>query len=334
LLEYDNREIRDIWGLAERALIPMPEAELLLPVEVGDYVDFYSSLEHASNLGKMFRPDQPPLLPNWRYLPVGYHGRSSSIVVSDSPIRRPFGQLKIDDGPPVWSPTRALDFELEVGFVTGVGNELSRSIPVDVARDHIFGLVLVNDWSARDVQRWEYVPLGPYLGKSFATSISPWVVPLDAIAPYLVPAPVQEPEPLEYLRERERRGLDLKLEVRVASEWMTEEGIEPSVISRVNFRDMYWTMAQQLAHATSNGTNARTGDLYASGTVSGSEPATFGSMIELAWRGTRPIELADGSKRVYLEDGDTVVMRGLCGGDGRPRVGFGDVRGTIAPALP
>ncbi len=328
LLGFDNREIRDVWGLAERALVPMPSAELLLPFHAGDYVDFYSSREHATNLGKMFRPDSEPLLPNWRWLPVGYHGRASSIVLSGTPIRRPQGQVKLGDAPPILGPTGALDFELEVGFVIGPGNRLGEPIPVEEAEQHIFGLVLVNDWSARDIQRWEYVPLGPFLGKSFATSISPWVVDLDALAPYRVPGPEQDPPPLPYLQEAGLRNLDMELEVSLAVEGLDE----PFVVARTNFRHMYWSMAQQLAHATVNGANVRPGDLHASGTVSGPAPGSYGSMIELAWRGTRPVELPDGTTRAYVRDGDTVIMRGWCGGDGRPRVGFGEVTGKILPA--
>ncbi len=328
LLSFDNREIRDVWGLAERALVPMPAAEMLLPFQAGDYVDFYSSLEHATNLGKMFRPESEPLLPNWRWLPVGYHGRSSSLVVSGTDIRRPQGQLKLGDAPPIVGPTGALDFELELGFVTGPGNPLGRPIPVGRAEQHIFGLVLVNDWSARDIQRWEYVPLGPFLGKSFATSVSPWVVDLDAVAPFRVEGPAQEPPPLGYLKSDGPRGVDLHLEVAIQTETLGE----PFVVSRTNFRHMYWSMAQQLAHATVNGANVRAGDLYASGTVSGADPGTYGSMIELAWRGTKPIELPDGSTRAYVGDGDTVIMRGWCGGDGRPRIGFGELTTTVLPA--
>ncbi len=327
LLSFDNREIRDVWGLAERLLVPMPDAEPLLPIHPGDYVDFYSSLEHATNMGRMFRPDAEPLLPNWRWLPVGYHGRASTVVVSGTPVTRPRGQLKLGEAPPVAGPTAALDFELEVGFVTGPGNRLGEPIPVERAEEHIFGMVLVNDWSARDIQRWEYVPLGPFLGKSFATTISPWVVDLDAVAPYRVPGPAQEPEPLLYLRQGGDRNVDMALEVSIAP-----GGAEPYVVTRTNFSHMYWSMAQQLAHATVNGTRVAPGDLYASGTVSGPTPDSYGSMIELAWRGTQPVGFPDGSSRVYIEDGDTVIVRGWCGGDGRPRIGFGEAAGTVVPA--
>jgi fumarylacetoacetase len=308
--------------VVRRALVPPDEAELLLPIRVADYVDFYSSLEHATNMGRMFRPEREPLLPNWRYLPVGYHGRSGTVVVSGTPVVRPCGQIKPDDGPPVYAPTRMLDVELEVGFIVGVGSEAGEPIPIQRAWEHVFGVVLVNDWSGRDIQSWEYVPLGPFLGKSFATSISPWVVTLDALEPYRVPAPAQQPEPLDYLAAEEDWGYDIHLEI----------VLQDQVISRTNFRHLYWTMAQQLAHATANGARARTGDLYASGTISGSRPGSYGSLIELTWRGSEPLRLADGAQRSFLEDGDTVVMRGWCEAEGKPRIGFGEVRGTVLPA--
>lgn len=332
LLSFDNREIRDTWGLAEKALVPQPETEMLLPFAVADFIDFYSSLEHATNLGKMFRPDGEPLLPNWRYLPVGYHGRSGTIVASGTPIVRPRGQVKLGDSPPQWIPTRKLDFELEVGFVVGIGNTLGSRIPADAAHNHIFGMMLVNDWSARDIQAFEYQPLGPFLGKSFATSVAPWVVSMDALAPYRVPAPEQDPPVQLYLMTEEDWGLDLDLEVGLLTREMMEHERDPEIISKANFRDMYWTAPQQLAHATVNGATMRPGDLLASGTVSGQDPGSYGSLIELTWNGDVPIELAGGAARTFLEDGDTVVMRGRCGGDGRPRVGFGEVKGTIFPA--
>ncbi len=329
LLTHGNRELLDRPGVADRALAPLADVDLRLPFTIGDYVDFYSSVEHATNLGRMFRPDSEPLLPNWRHLPVGYHGRCSTVVVSGTPVTRPLGQRRPSgDGPPPFGPTQQLDFELEVGFVTGPGNRMGTRIPADAAAEHIFGLVLVNDWSARDIQAWEYQPLGPFLGKSFATSVSPWVVTLDALAPFRVPQPVQRPQPLPYLRTTADWGLDLNLEVALAA----EGSAEPQVVSRTNFRGLYWTAPQQLAHATVNGTTVRPGDLYASGTVSGSQPGSYGSMIELTWRGQRPLELHGGGRRAFLEDGDTVVMRGWCGGDAQPRVGFGEVRGTVTPA--
>ena len=322
LLMEGSTEIQDseIAALHDRASVTMH-----LPFMPGDYVDFYSSIEHASNLGRMFRPDAEPLLPNWRHLPVGYHGRASTVVVSGTPVRRPHGQTKPDDGPPIEGPSRALDIELEVGFVTGPGNEPGVPIDADDAGDHIFGLVLVNDWSARDIQRWEYVPLGPFLGKSFATTVSPWVVTLEALAAYMVPGPEQDPEPLPYLQTQGDWGVAIDLEVGLASPSMGT----PDVIARTSFAGMYWSMAQQLAHATVNGTAIRPGDLYASGTVSGSEPGSYGSLIELTWGGRDPIPLSDGSQRRYLEDGDTVVLRGSCQAEGLPRIGFGECVGTV-----
>jgi fumarylacetoacetase len=309
---------------AAAALVPLTELEVRLPVDVGDYVDFYSSIEHATNLGRMFRPDAEPLLPNWRHLPVGYHGRASSVVVSGTPVRRPHGQLPgaDPDGPPRFGPTERLDIELELGFVTGPGNPLGSAIATSDAHEHIFGFVLVNDWSARDIQRWEYQPLGPFLGKSFATSISPWIVPLEALEPHRVPARAQDPEPLPYLRTDADWALDVALEVALAP-----EGGEETVIARTNARGLYWTAPQQLAHATVNGTNARPGDLYASGTISGSEPRSFGSLIELTRGGRDPLELAGGERRTFLADGDAVAIRGRAGA-----VAFGEVSGRILPA--
>jgi fumarylacetoacetase len=309
---------------AERALVPLRELEVRLPLAVGDYVDFYSSIEHASNLGRMFRPDAEPLLPNWRHLPVGYHGRASTVVVSGTPVRRPHGQLPPADagGAPRFGPTERLDIELELGFVTGPGNALGTAIPTGEARERIFGFVLVNDWSARDVQRWEYQPLGPFLGKSFATSVSPWIVPLEALEPYRVPAPPQDPEPLPYLRTEEDWALDLALEVALVPAGADRE----TVVARTNARGLYWTAPQQLAHATVNGTSVRPGDLYASGTISGPDPGTYGSLIELTWGGRDPLELPGGERRTFLQDGDTVALRGAAGGG---LVSLGEVRGTV-----
>src|SRR5689334_2938391 len=306
---------------AAAALVPLSQVEARLPIAIGDYVDFYSSIEHASNVGKIFRPDAEPLLPNWRHLPVGYHGRASSVVLSGTPVRRPHGQLPPTEAgaAPRFGPSERLDIELELGFVTGPGNALGSSIAADAAREHIFGFVLVNDWSARDIQRWEYVPLGPSPGKSFATSVSPWIVPLEARGGARVPAPAQDPEPHEYLRTSEDWALDIALEVALAP-----DGGEETVVSRTNARGLYWTAPQQLAHATVNGTNVRPGDLYASGTISGSEPGSAGSLIELTWSGRDPLELSGGQRRTFLADGDTVVLRGHAGS-----VSLGEVRGTI-----
>jgi fumarylacetoacetase len=289
-------------------------------VAIGDYVDFYSSLEHATNLGRLFRPTSDPLMPNWRHLPVGYHGRAGSVVVSGAPVRRPLGQRPpaAEGEPPTFGPSERLDIELELGFLTGPGNELGTPIAAAGAAEHIFGFVLVNDWSARDLQRWEYQPLGPFLGKSFATSMSAWVVPLAAVEPFLVPAPPQDPEPLPYLRVDGDWALDLALEIEL-------DGV---VVSHGNARGLYWTFPQQLAHATVNGANARPGDLFASGTISGSEHGSEGSLIELTRGGREPLELPGGERRSFLEDGDTVVLRGRCG----DAVAFGEVAGTILPA--
>ena len=327
LLDANDRELRDDSRLREACLFSRMSVDMLLPARIGDYTDFYSSLDHATNMGKMFRDPANPLLPNWRHMPVGYNGRTSSIVVSGTPVRRPCGQMKPDDAEtPVFGPSGVLDIELEVGFFTGPGNELGSPIPLRETRNHIFGLVLVNDWSARDIQRWEYVPLGPFLGKSFATTVSPWVVTLDALEPFRVPAPVQEPAVLPYLRGFENGGYDIGLEV-----WYEAPGSEPARVSRANFKNMYWTMFQQLAHQTVNGTNVRPGDLYASGTVSGPDSGTEGSLLELTWKGTKPLSLPGGNTRRFLEDGDTVIFRGAAK-DKRYRVGFGDCRGMILPA--
>jgi fumarylacetoacetase len=307
-------------GRHEQHASPLADGGTALPIEVGDYVDFYASIEHASNLGRMFRPDSEPLLPNWRHLPVGYHGRAGTVVVSGTPIRRPQGQSPPadPDGAPVFGPEPRLDIELELGFITGNGRPLGTPIAASEAREHIFGFVLVNDWSARAIQRWEYQPLGPFLGKSFATSISPWVVPLDALEPFRVAGPEQDPPPLEYLRTDEPWSFDLSLEI----------VLNDTVVSRTNARYLYWNAAQMLAHATVNGATIAAGDLFASGTISGPEPGTYGSLIELTWGGRDPIATAKG-ERTFLEDGDTVVLRGGGGGDGLPVVSFGEVVGTV-----
>jgi fumarylacetoacetase len=299
-------------------LVPLEDATVHLPFEVADYVDFYSSLEHATNLGRLFRPDAEPLLPNWRHLPVGYHGRSGTIVVSGTPVTRPCGQVKPADEPaPRYGPSRRLDFELELGYVVGAGS--THGVPVTGAsfREHVFGVVLVNDWSARDIQAWEYQPLGPFLGKSFATSISGWVTPLVLLEERFVAGPPQDPEPLAYLRAPGEHGLDIELEVELGG----------TVVSRTNASGLYWTIPQQLAHATVNGASLRTGDLLASGTISGPGPGSEGSLIELTWNGARPIRLGDGSTRTFLEDGDELTLRGRAGD-----VELGEVRGTVLPA--
>jgi fumarylacetoacetase len=296
----------------------LDDVTLHLPFQVADYVDFYSSLEHATNLGRMFRPDAEPLLPNWRRLPVGYHGRAGTVVVSGTDVVRPCGQTKAaDDDEPRFGPTHRLDVELELGFVVGVPSRLGQPVSVGDFERHVFGVVLVNDWSARDIQAWEYVPLGPFLGKSFATSISAWVTPLELLRDARVQAPPQEPEPLPYLVGGRDWALDLDLEIEV----------EGTVVSRGNARSLYWTMPQQLAHATVNGASVRTGDLMASGTISGGERGTEGSLIELTRNGAEPLRLDDGRERTFLEDGDVVVLRARAGG-----VELGEVRGRVLPA--
>ena len=298
-------------------LVPVEDVYVLMPVDVVDYIDFYSSVHHATNLGRMLRPDAEPLLPNWRHLPVAYHGRARTVVVSGTPIVRPEGLIASGDGPPRLAPTQALDIELEVGFL--VGGPAAARIEPDHADRHIFGVVLLNDWSARDIQSFEYQPLGPHLSKSFATTISPWVVTLDAIRPFLVEPPEQEPQPDPYLRAALPWGLDLDVAVELNGER----------IAATNFREMYWTFAQQLAHLTVNGAPTGAGDLFGSGTVSGPTKHERGSLVELTWRGTEPLTLADGSSRTFLEDGDTVTLRGWFGGGEEPRIGFGEATGTI-----
>ena len=328
VLRADTAPLRDDADLRERALHERDDVEMLLPVDVGDYTDFYSSEHHARNVGTMFRGPENALQPNWKHLPVGYHGRASSVIVSGQGVRRPCGQTRPDDdAPPVYGPTNLLDFELEMGFFVGSGNGLGASIPIESAREHMFGMVLVNDWSARDIQGWEYVPLGPFLGKSFATTISPWVVPMDALEPFRVPAPEQDPTPLDYLQGPDDAAYDISLEVGLQTPSMPA----PHTVCETNFRTMYWTMQQQLAHHSVNGCNMRPGDLLASGTISGPTEDSYGSMLELSWRGSNPIELPNGESRTFLEDGDRVVMSGHAQGDGY-RVGFGTAEGTILPA--
>lgn len=324
-----DRALRDNEGLCASALINRRSVQMHLPTRVGNFVDFYSSKEHASNVGSMFRDPSNPLLPNWLHIPIGYNGRSSSVVVSGTDIIRPCGQTKADDADaPSFGPSRLLDIELEMGFFAGPANPLGQPIPIDRAADHIFGMALVNDWSARDIQRWEYVPLGPFLGKSFATSVGAWVVTLDALAPFQVDGPKQDPQPLPYLRQSGKSGYDIELEVHLK----TASGANSARIARTNFKSMYWSARQQLAHMTSNGTNIEPGDLYASGTVSGPTPDSYGSLLELCWRGTKPIKLPNGEERKFLQDGDTVTLTGCCRADGF-RVGFGEVTGVIQPAL-
>jgi fumarylacetoacetase len=310
------------------SLCPQRDLEMLVPVRVGDYVDFYSSLHHATNLGMLFRPDSDALLPNWRHIPVGYHGRAGTIVPTNADIVRPSG-VRLVDGEPVYGPSLSLDIELEVGAIVGRGTRAGEPVGADAAEDHIAGLCLVNDWSARDIQAFEYQPLGPFLGKSFATSMSPWVVSIDALTPFRVDAPIQEPPVARYLRTTGPSGFDVHLEVLIESETMRLDGIDPTVVSRTRFDDMYWTPAQQLAHIVVNGADVQPGDLFASGTVSGPAPGSEGSLIEMTRGGSRPLDLADGSTRTYLEDGDRVTLRGWAGSDPRTRIGLGSVTGTI-----
>lgn len=317
------------------ALIPQWGSSLRLPCDIGDYTDFYASIHHATNVGSMFRPDQP-LLPNWKHMPIGYHGRSSSIVVTGTSIVRPNGQTVAQDaGPPSFGPTKLLDYELEVGALIGTGNALSQPIAIDRALDHVFGLVLLNDWSARDVQKWEYQPLGPFLAKNFASTLSGWVVMVDALEPYRVALPSRpegDPEPLAHLRAGHDCLFDVHLEVTIASAAMRAAGTPATQVCLGNFSQMYWSLAQMIAHHTSGGCNLRPGDLLASGTVSGPEPESRGCLLERTWRGTQPITLGDSTQRKFLEDGDEVVMRAWCDRPGKPRIGFGECRGVVLPA--
>jgi len=328
LLRNDNTEISGDSDMIRKCLVKMEEVRMLLPVKVGNYTDFYSSIEHATNVGSMFRDPDNALLPNWKHIPIGYHGRASSIVVSGTDVRRPNGQTKAPDAAaPNFGPSRLLDFELEVAFITGKETQLGESISPDEADDYIFGLVLFNDWSARDMQTWEYVPLGPFLAKSFASSVSPWVVTLDALEPFRVKGPIQDPKPLPYLQFTGNHNYDINLEVSL----QPEEGQE-NTICRSNYKYMYWNMNQQLAHQSSNGCNLQVGDMYASGTISGPDKGSFGSMLELTWRGTQPIQLSDGTERKFINDYDTVIMRGFAERNGI-RIGFGEVKGKVIPAL-
>ncbi len=330
LLSSDNPTVRDDVALRDQLLIPVEDVEMLMPAQIGDYTDFYASRQHATNVGTMFRGPDNALQPNWLHLPVGYHGRASSVVTSGTDIVRPRGQLKPDDGPPEYGASKLLDFELEMGVFVGVGNDLGTTIPIGQAHRHIFGMVLVNDWSARDIQKWEYVPLGPFLGKSFATTISPWIVMAEALAPFRVdgePQSGENPEVLPYLQQKEPRVYDIQLQVLLQPAGRSEE----VVIADTNARHLYWSFEQQLAHHTVNGCNMRPGDLLASGTISGSEKGSYGSMLELTWRGSEPIDIGDGEQRRFLADGDTVILRGWAQGDGH-RIGLGDVRGRVVPA--
>lgn len=323
---------RVVQSRAGKALIPIASARMHLPVRIGDYTDFYASIEHATNVGRLFRPDNP-LLPNYKHVPIGYHGRASSIVVSGTPFKRPSGQTKpANADKPIFGPSRSLDYEAEVGFFIGRGNDFGTPVPIDQAEDHIFGFCLVNDWSARDIQAWEYQPLGPFLAKNFATSISPWIVTLDALKPFRAPGPPRakdDPEPLAYLRPTGDGALRIQVEVFISSKIMRDKKLQPVKLSHAEFQKMYWTPAQMLAHHTSGGCNLQPGDLLASGTVSGSTPDSLGCLLELTKRGAEPIELPTGEKRKFLEDGDEVILKAFCESASARRIGFGECRGTV-----
>lgn len=325
LLSANTATLRDDAQLREQVFHRQQDVTLQLPARIGDYTDFYSSYHHAHNVGTMLRGPENALMPNWKWLPVAYHGRASSVIVSETPVRRPRGQTKPPDATqPVFGPSKSFDYELEMAFLIGPGNSLGEPIPIDRATDHIFGFVLMNDWSARDIQAWEYQPLGPFLAKNFATSISPWVVTLEALEPFRKPLPAQDPDPLPYLRRPNDFTFDIKLEAGLQTPGMTK----PQVITRTNFQNLYWSICQQLAHHTVGGCNLQPGDLLASGTISGATEDSRGCMLELTWRGANPLTLANGQTRKWLEDNDTLTISGWGQGDGY-RVGFGEVKGTV-----
>ena len=329
ILNNENVELKNNADLQKQVLVKQSDAQMLLPVHVPNYTDFYSSREHATNVGTMFRDPKNALLPNWLHLPVGYHGRASSIVVSGTPIHRPKGQTKADDAEnPSFGPSRLVDFELEVAFIVAKETELGSSVSTKEAEDHIFGLVLFNDWSARDLQKWEYVPLGPFLAKNFGSIASPWIVTLEALEPFKIESPKQEPAVLPYLQFEGQKNYDLHLQVDI----ITGAGASKTV-SNSNFKYMYWNMCQQLAHHTVNGCNIQVGDMYASGTISGPTPDSYGSMLEISWQGKNPVAMPDGTERRFIQDNDTVIMKGYCEKDG-VRIGFGECSGKILPALP
>lgn len=328
IFDEANPELKNNTAHLKKVLFNLDEIEMKLPVQIGDYTDFYSSKEHATNVGMMFRDPENALLPNWLHIPVGYHGRSSSIVQSGIPVRRPNGQtLPNGETKPVFGPSKLVDFELEMAFITTDANALGEPILVNEAENYIFGLVLFNDWSARDIQKWEYVPLGPFLAKNFASSISPWIVTLDALQPFKVESPKPEIEPLPYLKSEGKKSYDIHLEVSI-----TPQNGQPTVVSRSNFKYMYWNMSQQLAHHTINGCNVKSGDMMGSGTISGPTPDSYGSMLELAWRGEKPLKLNDGSERKFINDLDTVTIKGYCKNE-QIRIGFGECSAQLLPAL-
>ena len=330
LLSTDNKDLSDNQDLIDKALFKQADVTMHLPVQVPGFTDFYSSKEHATNVGTMFRDPSNALLPNWTEMPVGYNGRASTVIVSGDDVVRPSGQLKPNaDERPIFSPCKRLDFELETAFVVGRGNNIGQPIAVDDAIEHIFGMVLLNDWSARDIQKWEYVPLGPFNAKTFASEVSPWIVTMEALAPFKTPCPTQEPKPLAYLNEKEtNNSYDINLSV----ELMPENSDETTVVCETNFKYMYWSMAQQLTHHTITGCKVEVGDMMGSGTISGPTPDSYGSMLEIAWNATKPVSLKGGETRSFIEDGDTVIMKGYSEKDGI-RVGFGEVRGKVLPAL-
>ncbi len=328
LFDESNTELKENVDHQNKALFPVDHVQMLMPVFIQDYTDFYSSIEHATNVGKMFRDPDNALLPNWKHIPVGYHGRSSSIVISGEPLHRPKGQRMAPGADaPTFGPSVRMDFELEMAFITGEGKPLGHRIKADEAEDYIFGMVLFNDWSARDIQKWEYVPLGPFLGKNFGSSISPWVVTMDALEPFKVEGPKQDPPVLPYLQTTGANNYDIALEVGLAPEGKAE-----TVISRSNYKYMYWNQRQQLAHHTVNGCNINAGDMMASGTISGPTKDSYGSMLELSWAGKEPITLDTGDTRTFIEDGDTITMRGHCQ-NGAVRIGFGEVSTKLLPAI-
>ncbi len=330
IFDVKNGKLRDHAEHKDKIIFRMDEVEMLLPVQVGDYTDFYASKEHATNVGSLFRDPKNALMPNWLHIPIGYHGRSSSIIPSGTPIHRPVGQSRPTEegGTPGFGPSKLLDFELEMAFITTVSNDLGDRISINEAEDYIFGLVLFNDWSARDIQAWEYQPLGPFLGKNFASTISPWIVTLDALEPFRVDNPKQEPTPLPYLQHEGKHSFDINLQMAIQPEEKEE-----TVVCNSNFKYMYWTMAQQLAHHTVNGCPVEAGDMMGSGTISGPTQDSFGSMLELTWRGQNPIKMNDGSERKFINDNDTVIMRGFAQND-TVRIGFGECSGKVLPAKP
>lgn len=326
IFDSKNPKLRDNAKHRDIIIFTMDEVEMQLPVLIGDYTDFYSSKEHATNVGTMFRDPNNALLPNWLHIPVGYHGRSSTIVPSGIPVHRPMGQtLPNGETSPVFGSSRLVDFELEMAFITTDANIMGENIPVHEAEEYIFGMVLLNDWSARDIQKWEYVPLGPFLAKNFATSISPWIVTMDALEPFRTKGPVQNPTPLPYLQQKGKHSFDIHLET-----YITPENAEPTLVSQSNFKYMYWTMSQQLAHHTSNGCRVNSGDMMGSGTISGPTPNSFGSMLELSWGGKNPLKMSDGTERKFINDNDTVVMKGFCKNK-EVRIGFGEVSSKLLP---